>query len=290
MTSRTDSLLHRYMQELGPIRLLTREQEVLLWQRWQTEGDWRARDQLVRASLHLVVRIAARYRGYRVPRLELICEGNFGIVRALQRFDVGRGYRFVTYAAYWIRAEMLNFIIRSHSLVSTESGPLRAKTFFRLRRERARICALMGEDDAAHEALASRLELSSKQLREFEHRLFNRDASIYAEPHCGRGVPLVDVLACPSDDQEETYMVREHHANLSRVLRAALERLDKRERYVLASALMCDDEDALSLAEIGRRLGVSRERTRQLEVRALKKLRTQVLCKFSPAELECHAE
>lgn len=286
MSSRTNSPLHRYVKGLGPVRQITREQETSLWQRWKFEGDVRARDELVRVSLYQVVRMAARYRGYRLSPLELICEGNFGIVCALQKFDSGRGNRFITCAAYWIRAQMLRFIIRSYSMVSTDSGPLRTQTFFRLRRERARLLGLMGETEAAHEALAQRLNLSSEQVRAFEQRLTNRDASLFDGPERGRPVPLIDILASPGDSPEDAYLARQEQSYLSGVLHASLERLDRRERFVVEASLMCDDDESLSLAEIGRRLGVSRERTRQLESRALKKLRRHVLGKLELGDVD----
>jgi RNA polymerase sigma-32 factor len=268
------------LNELGPFRPLAREEEAALWHKWTTNGDIRARDELVRPSLHYVVRNALRLRGYRIAIRELISEGNLGIACALQKFDLSRGCRFATYAAYWIRAHMLQHVIRSYSIVSTESGPLRSQVFFRLRREKARIQNLMGETEVASEALAQRLKLSMQQLQEYEQRLTGRDASLHEEPQ-GGGVPLIDVLPSPAENQEDAFRDCQLRANMSERLRSAFEQLDRRERFIVESSLMCDDQDSLSLAELGRQLGVSRERARQLGQRAVKKLRQQLQGAFT---------
>jgi len=284
--NRADSTLQQYLDMLGSCPQLSREAEADLWQAWRRDGDARSCDQLMRANLQHVVLIAFKYRRYGLPIADLISEGNFGIVCALQRFDPERGHRFLTYAAYWVRAQILRYIIRSWSIVGTDSGALRSKMFFKLRRERARVYCLLGEGEQAHEALAQRLNLPVERVKEYEHRLASRDASLDGEAFHDDGPRLVDTLVSPDFSQEEEYLLHQQKLVLSKLVRTAVERLDRRERFVLEASLMCDDDETLSLAEIGRRLGVSRERTRQLGTRALKKLRGQILKGLGPAKLE----
>ena len=136
----------------------------MLTRRWSSHQDRAAADRLVRSHLRYVVAIALKYRRYGIPLSELIAEGNFGVVHALKKFEPERGNRFVTYAAYWIRAYILNYIIRSWSLVGVGSGALRSKMFFKLRRERVRITNLVGEGEEADEMLAQRFNMPTAQV------------------------------------------------------------------------------------------------------------------------------
>ena len=154
MANEFDPALSRYMTMVQKLPKLTREDELELCKQWQNHADTKARDKLVRCHLRYVVAIALKYRRYGLPLSELIAEGNFGIVHALSKFEPDRGNRFVTYAAYWIRAYILNYIIRSWSLVGVGSGALRSKMFFKLRREKVRISNLVGEGEQADEMLA----------------------------------------------------------------------------------------------------------------------------------------
>src|SRR6187402_2734452 len=146
MTSSIDDVAF-YMAEAKRAPRLEREQEMALALRWKHQGDRAAGDTLARANLRHVVAVAMKYRRYGVPVSELIAEGNFGVVHALGKFDPERGIRFVTYAAHWVRAYILDHVIKSWSMVGGGSGPLRSKMFFKLRRERAMVSNLLGEGD-----------------------------------------------------------------------------------------------------------------------------------------------
>jgi len=282
MAREIDPALSRYITMAQRIPQLTREEELELARRWAASEDQRAADRLVRAHLRYVVAIALKYRRYGLPLTELIAEGNFGVVHALKKFEPERGNRFVTYAAYWIRAYILNYIIRSWSLVGVGSGALRSKMFFKLRRERVRITNLVGEGEHADELLAQKFNMTRPQIVKMVRRLEARDVSLDGKVFDDSMTSLVDTLVSPGRDQEEVFasdQVREH---MSDAVRRAVEGLDPRERYIAENRLMADGEDELSLAEIGRRLGVSRERARQLEARAKRKLRTRIT-EFSKA-------
>jgi RNA polymerase sigma-32 factor len=273
MARDNDPNVSRYLSMVQGFPQLDREQELKLATRWHEHGDVDAADKLVRAHLRYVVAIALKYRRYGVPLSELIAEGNFGVVHALKKFQPERGNRFVTYAAYWIRAYILNYIIRSWSLVGAGSGALRSKMFFRLRREKVRVLNLVGDGTAADELLATRLGLTLEQVQGMLRRLEARDVSLDAKVYEDSGTAVLDTLVSPAQDQEQSLAATGVQEKLKDAVREAVEELDDRERYIVENRLMADPEDELSLAELGRRLGVSRERARQLEARAKKKLR-----------------
>lgn len=277
MAAELDSALSRYMSTVQQYPKLDRAQETLLCSEWRDSGDEKAKEKLVRAHLRYAVAIALKYRRYGLPLAELIAEGNFGIVHALTKFDPERGNRFVTYAAYWIRAYILNYVIRSWSLVGVGSGALRSKMFFKLRRERVRITNLVGEGEQADDLLAERFNMSRDQIQAMVRRLEARDLSLDAKVFDDAVTTVVETLAAPNEDQEATILSGQSSINAREVVQAAIKTLDQRERYIVEHRLMADSEDELSLAEIGRRLGVSRERARQLESRARRKLKHRIV-------------
>jgi RNA polymerase sigma-32 factor len=276
MAREFDSELSRYITMVHAAPKLSREEEDHLLERWYSHADIRARDELVSTQLRYVVAIALKYKRYGVPVSELVAEGNFGVVHALKKFEPARGNRFVTYAAYWIRAYILNYIIRSWSLVGVGSGALRSKMFFKLRRERIRVTNLLGEGEAADEALAERLSIPKDKLGGMLRRLEARDVSLDTPLFDDSGATLIDALANTSANQEDKLIESRRGVRVQSLVRDAVKDLDKRERYIVENRMMADAEDEMSLAEIGRRLGVSRERARQLEARAKRKLEARI--------------
>jgi RNA polymerase sigma-32 factor len=266
----------RYIQRIREIPELGREEEADVARAYRDRGDERAAAKLALANLRHVVSIATGYRRYGLPLADLIAEGNFGLVHAIRKYDPDRGNRFVTYAAYWIRAYVLNYVIQSWSLVGVGSGPLRSKMFFRLRRERARIAGLVGEGEAGEKMLAERFGAPAEKVVEMARRLETRDVSLDTKVYDDGQRSLVETLVAEQNDQEEQYARAEEGERLRDVLVDAVKKLDPRERYIVEQRMMADPEEELSLAEIGRRLGVSRERARQLEARAKKKLREKL--------------
>lgn len=271
-----DPALSQYIRSVHQTRQLSREDELVLTRRYAADRDPKARDEIVRAHLRYVVAIALKYRRYGLPLAELIAEGNLGVLHALEKFEPERGLRFVTYAAYWIRAYVLNYIIRSWSLVGVGSGALRSKMFFKLRRERVRVHNLVGDGPEADEMLAARLNLPADKLSAMMRRIELRDVSLDAKVYDDSGRTLVDTLVSPDRDQEQIVVDKKSKEFATHAVRDAITVLDQRERYIVENRLMADAEAQLSLAEIGRRLGVSRERARQIESRAKKKLKTRL--------------
>ncbi|MGZ3422384.1 MAG: sigma-70 family RNA polymerase sigma factor [Polyangiales bacterium] len=244
--------------------------------RWRDSGDTKAAEKLIRANLKYVVAIAISYRRYGLRLGDLVSEGNLGLMMALRKFDPDRGVRFVTYAAYWSRAYILNFVIKSWSLVGGGSGPLRSKMFFKLRRERAMVANVIGEgnEEQAMTMLAERIGETVERTKELTRRLEARDVSLDVPAHEEGRVSLLDGLQDGSANQEDRFMAAERRDALKGALSGAVASLDDRERFIVEQRLMAEEET--SLAEIGRQLGVSRERARQLEARAKAKLKKQL--------------
>ncbi len=276
MKHSTENALNHYIAAVKHLPPLKREEELELATSYAKSGDLAAKQRLIETHLRYVVAIALKYRRYGVPVAELIGEGNFGLLHALTKFDPARGFRFVTYAAYWIRAYVLNYVIRSWSLVGVGSGALRSKMFFKLRRERVRLLNLVGEPEKADELLAQQLKLPTEKVRDMVRRLEQRDLSLDTKVFEDSGVTLGDSLPSQNENQEQIASANERQGQIQSTVRLALGILDERERFIVNFRLMADNEDALSLAEIGRRLGVSRERARQLESRAKRKLRGRI--------------
>ncbi len=273
MTVANDSSSH-YLSAVQAYPTLARDQELALIRRWRSDRDEQARDRLVRSSLRHVVSIAKRYQRYGVPLSELISEGNFGVVRALDKFDGERGTLFITYASYWVRACILQHVLRSWSIVG--SGLPRSRLFFKLRRERAKLTNLIADGAEAHALLAQRLNITEDRLRGLLQRVDQRDCSLDAEVYQEGAVTLVNTLPSTDLDQEQQALAREFGGNATLAVQAALSVLDERERYIVDNRLLADRDSELSLADIGRALGVSRERARQLEERAKRKLKREI--------------
>lgn len=263
------SSLDRYIQQVRAIPKLSREEEHELALRVR-EGDQDAADRLVEANLRYVIAIGLQYRRYGVKLGDLIAEGSVGLVTAVRKFDPDRGTRFVTYAGYWIRAFVLEAVVRSSTMIGAGSGPFRSKMFFRLRRERARLSNLIADPEELIAALASEFDTSSAKMTELLRRLDQREISLDAPAYYDSEATLVDMLPGTAEPQDVVVARRRRQSGIEIRLEGALSVLDDRERLIVEKRILSDD--SASLASLGRELGVSRERARQLEARAKKKL------------------
>ncbi len=223
------------------------------------------------SHLREVVFVALKYRRYGVALNDLISEGNLGLLRALDKFDVSRGVRFATYAMHWIRAYIVSNVLASWSVVCPRTGVLRTKTFFKLRRERARIEGLGLEPSEAHGLLAQRLGVTEAKLERMLARIDARDLSFDAPARDDARTSVGDLIH-GDDDPEKACEQHRIHARLSAAVDEALRTLDARERYIVDSRWLAEPDDELTLADVGRKLGVSRERARQLEARTRKRV------------------
>jgi RNA polymerase sigma-32 factor len=248
---------------------LSHERETQLVVAWQRDRSQGAARELFLAQQRHVIALARKYTRYGPGTEELIAEGNAGLARALEKFDVHRETRFVTYAAYWIRAYMMNYALRTWSMVRDRSGGLNSRYFYRLRRERAKLVA-QGENFDA-EKLAGRLGVSRSQVVAMLQSVDRRDLSLDAQ--VDGTTPLQDRLRADAVDAEQEVIGGERRKLASTLVRHALTWLDDRERRIVCERLMRSREDRPSLAALGAELGVTRERVRQLEERAMRKIR-----------------
>jgi len=261
--------LDRYIQQVRAIPKLSREDEHQLALRAR-EGDQDAADRLVEANLRYVIAIGLQYRRYGVTLGDLIAEGSVGLVTAVRKFDPHRGTRFVTYAGYWIRAFVLEAVVRSSTMIGAGSGPFRSKLFFRLRRERARLSNLIADPEELIATLANEFDTTSEKMTELLRRLDQREISLDAPAYHDSDSTLVEMLPGAAEPQDVIVARRRRQSGIELRLEGALSVLDDRERLIVEKRILSDD--SASLASLGRELGVSRERARQLEARAKKKL------------------
>jgi RNA polymerase sigma-32 factor len=251
--------------------VLQQEQELELTRRVRDARDPRAADVLVRAHLRMVIALAVRYRNYRVAVDELVAEGNYGLVIALQRFDPDRGVRFGTYARHWVRARILACVVRTLTVFDGAAGVVRRRLFFKLRRERARIAAMLGDDGPrAAQALAERLNVSLDEAQRLATSVECRHVSL-DPPGLDSKERLADTLISYDDPERHCMQGRWNEVASSAIARA-IQGLDERERFIAEHRIMASATDELSLTQIGNAWGISRERVRQLEERAKLKL------------------
>lgn len=252
---------------------LTKVEERELLHRWQVHRDQRAANALAERSLRYVVAVAARYRSYKVPMDVLISEGNLGLVRAMDKFDLNQETRFSTYAMYWIRYYVIEHIMKSWSVVGGGTGALKTRTFFRLRRERARAWSQFGEGEAAEQALAERLNMTRRRVARLTRQIDQRDVSLNVAAYGDSSVTLMDTLATDAQQHHDVERVQALE-RFKPVLDEAISGLSERERLILHKRLMAESEDEESLSSLGVTLSVSRERVRQLEEALKRKLRS----------------
>ncbi|AMV72823.1 RNA polymerase sigma factor RpoH [Desulfuromonas carbonis] len=264
----TDSFEH-YMSQVHRFPLLSREEENQLALRYRRDGDLEAAHTLICANLRFVVKVANEYRNYGIKLLDLVQEGNIGLMMAVKKFDPERGIRLISYAVWWIRAYIQNFVIRSWSLVRIGTTQAQRKLFFKLGQARQAIERLGGSSDA--EALAQELTVRADEIDEMTVRLAGRDASLDVELTEGDDYSLLDTLADQRQSQEELLIERESESRLSARVGKALAVLNPRERHIVQDRILADDPRTLQ--ELADDYGISRERVRQLEKQALGKLK-----------------
>ena len=264
--------LSRYLAEIRKFPLLSPEEEYMLAKRWKEHEDPEAARKLITSHLRLVAKIAMGYRGYGLPTSEIVAEGNVGLMQAVKRFDPERGFRLATYAMWWIRASIQEFILRSWSLVKIGTTSGQKKLFFNLRKAKNKISAIEeGDLTPEHTAiLADQLGVAESEVVAMNRRLSAPDASLNAPLKSDSESEWQDWLPDESLDQE-TRMAENQEINERRdLLNTALEVLPEREREIIRARRL-QDEPA-TLEELSHRFGISRERVRQIEVRAFDRL------------------
>jgi RNA polymerase sigma-32 factor len=279
VTSSSPSSLERYLSEINRYALLTPEEEQRLAREYAAGDDTRAAHRLVTANLRFVVKVAYEYRSYGFRMADLIQEGNIGLMKAVQKFDADKGIRLISYAVWWIRAYIQNYILRSWSLVKLGTTQAQRKLFFslaRTRRELDRTSTEHGADSDGRDAnkVAKKLHVKPAEVREMELRMEGRDLSLDAPMGEDGGSSHVDFVPSAVPGQDDELSTAEERTVVAGKVGAALARLDRRERYIVEQRVMA--ERPMTLKELGEHFGFSRERARQLEIRAKDKLRGEL--------------
>ena len=264
--------LSRYLQDIRKFPMLQPEEELELARRWRASEDEQAAHRLVTSHLRLVAKIAMGYRGYGLPVGELISEGNVGMMQAVKRFDPDRGFRLATYAMWWIRAAIQEYILHSWSLVKMGTTAAQKKLFFNLRRLKGQMAALEEGDLQPEQVakIAHTLQVPEQDVVSMNRRLSAPDNSLNAPVRADSEGEWQDWLVDDSDNQETVLAESEDIGNRKQLLGDALKTLNERERHILIERRLKDEPTTLE--ELSQQYNISRERVRQIEVRAFEKL------------------
>ena len=274
--NRGDALTH-FFAEAQRFPMLTPEREQELAQAWRNQGDEVALRELVGSHLRLVIKIARGFAGYGLPLADLAAEGNVGLMQAAQKFDPDRGFRFATYAMWWIRAAIQEYILHSSSIVKMGTTSAQKKLFFNLRQMKGRL----GQHDLGDlspesvETIATALDVPENDVVEMNRRMSGADVSLNVTTAEDGETEWLDRLVDESPPQDLVLAEADERARRQKLLRGALAQLNEREREIVLERRLRDEP--LTLEELSKRFHVSRERVRQLEVRAVEKLQKTIL-------------
>lgn len=275
MNNRIDPATSSYIQMVNAIPRLRLEQELELAARFQRSGDRAAAEQVIRTNLRHVVPHALRYGGRGPALQDMIAQGNLALITALDRFDPSRGFRFVTYANHWIRSEILSLVLKTRTMVGGGRGHQHGRYVFRLQKEHAQLTTKLGASEEVYRVLADRFGRSEAQIVDILARLKRGDGSLdtqAADSTCS----WAEQLPCDGEQPDAAVEQDRMRDDVASAVHQATTDLDERERVIVEQRLMADEGDRLTLVEVGRRFGVSRERARQLEVRVKDKLRRRL--------------
>src|ERR1700691_6031671 len=275
--------LSRYLSDIRKFPMLGKEEEFMLAKRWREHQDFDSARQLVNSHLRLVAKIAMGYRGYGLPIGEVISEGNVGLMQAVKRFEPDRGFRLATYAMWWIRASIQEYILRSWSLVKMGTTASQKKLFFNLRKAKSQISALDEGDLRPDQVdtIATRLGVSKQDVIDMNRRM-SGDASLNAPLREEGEGEWQDWLVDDSASQENLLVDREQADNRHVALHKALGVLNDRERRIFEARRLADDP--ITLEQLSDEFDISRERVRQIEVRAFEKVQAAVKAGIAKVE------
>ena len=269
--------LSLYLSEINRFALLTQDEERRLARLYRRSNDAAAAQRLVTSNLRFVVKVSYEYRSYGIKMPDLIQEGNIGLMKAVEKFDPEKGIRLISYAVWWIRAYIQNYILRSWSLVKLGTTQAQRKLFFSLARTKRELEKLNGGPSGERLSavtIAKRLKVKPDEVREMEQRMEGRDLSLDAPMGDDGGNSHVDFVVSKATGQEESFGQREEERLVNGKVEEALLRLDERERYIVEKRVMSDKP--MTFKELGEHFGFSRERARQLEIRAKEKLKQEL--------------
>lgn len=272
----SESGINKYLQEIRKFPMLEPEEEYMLGKAWREHGDTDAAQRLITSHLRLVAKIAMGYRGYGLPTNEIISEGNVGLMQAVKRFEPEKGFRLSTYAMWWIRAAIQEYVLRSWSLVKMGTTAAQKKLFFNLRKIKGQIEAI--EEGDLHPEnvtkIATRLNVSEEEVVSMNRRLAAHDHSLNAPLKADSEGEWQDFLVDEETDQETLLANQEELSDRRGMLSAAMDKLNEREKHIFTERKLNDEPSTLE--ELSQHYGISRERVRQIEVRAFEKVQKSV--------------
>lgn len=284
----SDSGLSRYLNQIKRFPVLSAEEEFMLAKSYLDHGESEAAHKLVTSHLRLVAKIAMQYRGYGLPVADLISEGNLGLMKAVKKFDPDKGFRLSTYAMWWIKASVTEYILRSWSLVKMGTMSAQKKLFFSLRKAKRRLeiadASNMTEEQAT--ALSDQFNMPADEIAHMDRRMTARDFSLNAPvSHTEEdSMEFIDTLEDETPSPEIIVARAEEDGIRHEMLKLAMDELDERERHIFIER--CLKEDPITLEELGQEYGISRERVRQLENRAFNKVSKAVRMAAIQAETD----
>jgi len=265
-----------YLQEIKKFPILTAEEEYMLAKRYKEHGDTKAAHKLVTSHLRLVAKIAMGYRGYGLPVTDLISEGNVGIMQAVKKFDPERGFRLATYAMWWIRAQIQEYVLHSWSLVKIGTTAAQKKLFFNLRKLKNQLSSIDTGNLSPENAreIASRLNVKEAEVLDMDNRLFSGDQSLNVQIGEEGDTEWQDMLVDSNDTQDNILANSNELSFRKKIFEQALEVLNDREKEIISLRKLKDKP--VKLEELSKKFNISRERVRQIEEKAFEKLQKQV--------------
>lgn len=274
--SSSEDGLRRYLQEIARFPVLEPKEEYELSKRWKDHGDVSAAHQLVTSHLRLVAKIAFKFRGYGLPVGDLIAEGNIGMMQAVKRFDPDKGFRLATYAIWWIKAAIQEYILRSWSLVKVGSSATQKRLFFNLRKLKHKIGAhdARGLTDEQANDIARILDVNKEDVIDMNSRMSGSDVYLNSTLSADSDEERINFLEDTADSQETILADRQEKMNMRDKLKRALSKLNDRERDIILRRRLKDEPDTLE--DLSQAYNISRERVRQIEVKAFEKIQKEM--------------
>lgn len=271
-----DGGLSGYFREVWKFPILNPEEEYMLARRWREHGDMEAAHKLVTSHLRLVARIAVGFRGYGLPVSDLVSEGTIGLMKAVKKFEPERGFRLSTYAMWWIKAAITEYILRSWSMVKLGTMAAQKKLFFSLRKIKSNLNIIDGDELTSEQTtvLSRKMKVSEREITDMNRRLTARDLSLNAPLSQEEAMEFQDTLVDEASSPEIQCRDKEEMGHRMTFLKKAVAGLPQRERHIFTERRLKDDP--VTLEDLGMHYGISRERVRQLEARAFEKVRKAV--------------
>ncbi len=266
-----------YLQEIKKFPILTAEEEYMLAKRYKEHGDTEAAHKLVTSHLRLVAKIAMGYRGYGLPVTDLISEGNVGIMQAVKKFDPERGFRLATYAMWWIRAQIQEYVLHSWSLVKIGTTAAQKKLFFNLKKLKNQLSSIDSGDLSPENAreIATRLNVKEGEVLDMNNRLFSGDQSLNVQVGDEGDTEWQDMLVDSNETHDNLIANKDELKYRKKIFEQAIEILNEREKEIITLRKLQDKP--VKLEELSKKFNISRERVRQIEEKAFEKLQKQVL-------------